>query len=186
MSNTLCIIYVETNDLHSDINEPLIKKNLHYFARLVSLRYEIGYVKDDKFISLKKVMSIVKPRCMYITDEAIKKHGITNEIAESKGIEIEQILNTFIKDLKDVDIIIIHNIYQHLDTILAEYIRYNIKFSFSDFIIIDTKSFYHKLDNPSLSNLYNYLFPNDNKYQDKIDIIKTCFLKLYDGYEKSC
>jgi DNA polymerase III epsilon subunit-like protein len=186
MSNKLCIIYVETNDLHSDIEEIVIKKNLYCFARLVSLKYEIGYVENDEFISLKKVISIVKPRCMYITEESIKKHGITNEIAKKQGIEIEQILNTFIKDLKDVNIVISHNINFHFKTILAEYIRYNIKFSFTDFDIIDTINFYHKLDNPSLSNLYNYLFPNNDKPQDKIDIIKLCFLKLYDDYVKTC
>lgn len=183
MSRKICIIYTETNGLHTS-NDTVIKKNLYSFARLVVLNYEIGYRKENKeFIIEKKVRKIIKPRSMFITNESIAIHGITNEIAEKDGIEIEDVLNEFINDTKDVSVIVSHNIDFHLKTILAEYVRYNIKYTFSNKIIIDTISFYHKLSFPKLPILYKELFPKNKKNKDNLTQIKECFLKLYKEYE---
>jgi DNA polymerase III epsilon subunit-like protein len=184
-SRKMCIVYTETNGLHS-CNEDVIKKNLYCFARLVVLNYEIGYKENNKFVSTKKVRSIIKPRCMNISDESVKIHGITMEIANNEGVEIEKVLDIFSKDLSDVSIVISHNVDFHLKTIMAEFVRYNIHFSFNNFIVIDTISFFHKMSYPKLDVLYDILFTKKSKKQITIlDKIKNSFLKLYEDYERS-
>ena len=41
----ICFLYTETNGLHKS-NDDVEKKNLYYYARLVTLNYEIGIVND--------------------------------------------------------------------------------------------------------------------------------------------
>jgi hypothetical protein len=140
-------IYCQTNGLHQT-NEDVTKKNLFEFARLVSLNYEINS-------SHKKVNVIIKPRCMFIDENTIKIHGITNEIAKEKGTEIEEVLKKFKEDLKDIDIIVTHNQSFHLKTIMAEFVRYNIPFSFEKYKKIDLINYNHELKFPKLEFLYN-------------------------------
>jgi DNA polymerase III epsilon subunit-like protein len=185
-SKKICFIYCETNGLHTT-NDDVIKKNLYSFARLVVLNYDIGYKEDNKFISIKKVRSIIKPRCMYIYEESIKIHGITMEKAINEGLEIEQVLDIFIKDLIDVEVLVSHNIEFHLKTIMSELIRYNKPFNFSNLIIIDIISFFHKLNFPKLDNLYTTLIntKKSKKIVPNLDKIRLCFLILYENYEQS-
>jgi DNA polymerase III epsilon subunit-like protein len=185
-SRNMCFIYTETNGLHST-HDDVIKKNLYSIARLVVLNYEIGYRENNKFISTKKVRSIIKPRCMNISDESLKIHGITMEHAEKEGLEIETVLSTFYKDLSDVSIIVSHNIEFHMKTLIGEFIRYNIVFTFKNFIIIDTISFYHKDSYPKLEILYDKLFlaKKSSKKVANLEMIKKCFLNLYETYENS-
>jgi DNA polymerase III epsilon subunit-like protein len=187
MSKTkkFCTIYSETNGLHTT-SDNVSKKNLYSFARLVALNYEIGYNEHNKFVSTKKVRVIVKPRCMNISDDSIKIHGITMEQAFNEGVEIETILDNFIKDLSDVSILISHNVEFHFKTIIAEFVRYNKPFSFTNFIIIDTISFYHKISYPKLEYLYNTLYPKKTKKSiTNLEMIRQCFIKLYSDYENS-
>jgi hypothetical protein len=181
MSKYICFINTETNGEH-ELDEDICKKNLFGFARLLILNYEIGY-KEDKFISILKKQFIVKPRNLYIYEDSC----ITNEEANEKGTEIELILNTFINDINNnnVEIIIAHDINHHLKALYGEYIRYNIPFSFSKFIIVDTMTFYHSLDKPILKTLYKHLFTKFDKTLDKLTLIQQCFFKLYDDYEKN-
>jgi DNA polymerase III epsilon subunit-like protein len=185
-SRKMCFVYTETNRLHST-NEDVIKKNLYSFARLVVLNYDIGYKEGSKYVSTKKVRSIIKPRCMYISEDTISIHGITMEQANTEGIEIETVLETLIKDLSDVSIIISHNVEFHLKTIMAELVRYNKPFTFSNYIVIDTISFFHNMTFPKLDNLYTTII--DIKKSKKtilnLDKIRLCFLRLYENYEKS-
>jgi DNA polymerase III epsilon subunit-like protein len=184
-SRKICIVYTETNGLHSS-NEDVIKKNLYCFARLVVLNYEIGYKENNKFVSTKKVRIIIKPRCMNISNESTEIHGITMEIANNEGVEIEKVLEQFTKDLRDVSVIISHNVDFHLKTIIAEFVRYNIPFTFNNFIVIDTIGFFHKMSYPKLDFLYDALFTKKSKKQiTNLDKIKNSFLKLYEDYEKS-
>lgn len=184
-SRNMCVIYTETNGLHSSNND-ITKKNLFEFARLVVLNYEIGYRENDKFITTKKIRSIIKPRCMIITQETTNIHGITMEQAINEGTEIETVLDIFVKDIADTSIIVSHNINFHLKTLLGEFIRYNKPFSFSNFIIIDTISFFHNFNYPKLDYLYNELYKKKNtKKLSNLEIIRLCFLKLYSDYENT-
>jgi len=182
-SRKICVIYTETNGLHST-NEDVTKKTLPFFARLVVLNYEIGYRENNKFVSTKKVRSIIKPRCMNISDESIKIHGITMEQANLEGNEIETVLDTFSKDLSDVSIIISHNVEFHLKTIMGEFVRYNKPFTFTNFIVIDTISFYHTMSFPKLNILYDKIITKKTKkVLTNMDKIRLVFLKLYEDYE---
>jgi len=182
-SKKICFMYTDTNGLH-ELNEDVSKKNLFGFSRLVSLNYNIGYV-DGKYISEIKKNIIIKPRCMYISDESIKIHGITNEIANNTGHDIEETLNNFLNDISDVTIIVSHNIVFHLRTIQAELIRYNIQFNFKKYIIIDTINFSHNLSFLKLPDLYEKLTEKKPKNKSKLELIRKCFFNLYNQYEQT-
>jgi DNA polymerase-3 subunit alpha len=168
-------IYCQTNGLHQT-NEDVIKKNLFEFARLVSINYEIE--SNDKMSSdNKNVNIIIKPRCMFIDEDTIKIHGITNEIAKEKGIEIEDVLKKFKEDLKDVDIIVTHNQSFHLKTIMAEFVRYNIPFSFEKYKKIDLSNYNHEFKFPKLNFLYNKFY-SDSSNISEVEKIKKIYIKL--------
>jgi DNA polymerase III epsilon subunit-like protein len=124
---------------------------------------------------------------MNISEESFKIHGITMEVAEKEGLEIESVLKTFYKDLADVSIIISHNIEFHMKTLMGEFVRYNMIFTFKNFIIIDTISFYHKESYPKLEVLYEKLSvkKKSSKKLSNLEMIRICFLNLYEAYETS-
>jgi len=184
-SRKICIVYTETNGLHTT-NEDVSKKNLYCFARLVVLNYEIGYRENNKFISTKKVRTIIKPRCMNITEDSIKIHNITMDKAINEGSCIENTLDIFLKDIADVTVIVSHNIEFHLKTIISEFVRYNKYCNFSNFIIIDTISFFHSMVYPKLDVLLNSLnIKKANKDITNLEKIRRVFIKLYENYENS-
>jgi DNA polymerase III epsilon subunit-like protein len=186
MYKRICFLYTETTGLHQT-SEPVIKKKLFEFARMVTLNYEIGYLKDGSFYQEKKIRHIVKPRCMFIPKETEEFHGITQTHAEANGIDPEVILNNLKTDLKPVDVVVSHNVDFHLKTILAECVRYNISIDFSNFIIIDNINFYHAYGYAKLKDLATKLkiknIPTDNS--NNLELIKNIFLKLYVKFSKA-
>ena len=97
-------------------------------------------------------------------------------------------MNTLKKDLKNVSVIVSHNLAFHLKALQVECFRNCVYLDFSNYILIDTINFHHKLEYPKLKDLAKEILKKD--YSDKendynITIIKKCFLKLYDKYEKS-
>jgi DNA polymerase-3 subunit alpha len=187
MASKFCVIYTETNGLH-ELNEDVSKKNLFAFARLVVLNYEIFTYKKNKtgdtVKSIKKVRHIIKPKCMYISDESFKVHGISNDIAKKTGIEIEKVLNEFKTDTKDIKVFVSHSTDFHIRTIIAEFTRYNMLISFNNSINIDIKSFSHDLKYPKLLDLYQHLF-QDSKKNNQLDMISESFIKLYQTYKEN-
>lgn len=179
----ICFIYTQANGLH-DTNDDVSKKNLYCFERLVTINYDIGYKKNNEYLSSIKVNNIIKPRTMHISENATKIHGITMTQANNEGVEIELVLDTFIKNLSNVAIIVTFDAQFTLRTIMAELVRYNKPFSFTKYIIIDIIDFYHNLKPLNLDSLYLNLI-NNNENITKLEKIKLCFLKLYDDYEKS-
>jgi DNA polymerase III epsilon subunit-like protein len=186
MSKRLCFVYTETNGLHN-YNGEVNKKKLYCYARLVSLNYEIGVFKNNQFHLEKKVKQIVRPRCMVIPQETVEYHGITQEYANANGIDPEQVITTFKADIKNVDIIITHNVDFHLKTILAEALKYNIAIDFNNYVIIDTISFYHSYGFLKLKELAMKLHIKDIKESNdsNVELIASVFFKLYVKYEKS-
>jgi DNA polymerase III epsilon subunit-like protein len=186
MDKRICFLYTETNGLHKT-NDDITKKNLFSFARLVVLNYEIGVVNNDEYTQEKTVKFIIKPRCMIIPNETVEFHGITQDKAEIKGKDPEEVLNIFKTDLKNVDILVSHSIDFHLKTVLAESLKYNISIDFNKIIIIDTISFYHSFGFIKLKDLAQKLkikdIPENNK--NNVELIKLIFFKLYSKFQKS-
>ncbi len=181
MEKRICFIHTDTNNLHKT-NDDVTKKNLYKFARLVKLNYEIGQIVNNKFVTEKKVNQIIKPRCMYISQELTNIHGISHADAEEKGIDPEIVINEFKNDIKKINIIISHNVDFHLRTLIAESLRYNIMIDYNKYIIIDTISFVHNYNFIKLKDLAKILFKKENKTNDNLKLIKKVFFNLYSQY----
>ena len=187
MTRLVCFLYTQTNGLHES-NEFVSKKNMFEFARPVSLHYIIGYRKGKEFTETKKEKFIFKPDCLSISEESKKIHGITLSKAEKKGTDPGEIMNTLKKDLKNVSVIVSHNLAFHIKALQVECFRNCVYLDFSNHILIDTINFHHDLEYPKLKDLAKHLLKKD--YSDKkssynLTLIKKCFLKLYSQYEKS-
>ena len=182
----ICFIYTETTGLHQTYNM-VIKKELFHYARLVVLNYQIGYVRDKEFVIEQDVRTIIKPRCMVIPKETEQFHGISQEKAMKKGIDIEIVLNQFKDDIKSTDVIVSHNIDFHLRTIISEAVRYNIMLEFGNYIVVDTISFYHNTDGKAFIKLKELAtkLKLKNISENNLELIRDCFLKLYSKYKKS-
>ena len=186
MSKRLCFVYTETNGLHKT-TEDVSKKKLYYYARLVALNYEIGCFKDNEFILEKKVRKIVKPRCMFISEDTIKYHGITQEYATANGEDPEVVINAFKTDIKNIDIIVSHSVDFHFKTLLAESLKYNIVIDFNNYIVVDTINFFHQYGYLKLKELGKKLHIKDIKETNEfnVELIRNVFFKLYIKYQKS-
>lgn len=184
MHRRIGFIYTETTGLHQT-NESVSKKNLFCFARMVTLNYEIGYLNDKQFIQEEEVRLIIKPRCMVIPEDTVKYHGITQDYAIKNGIDPEDAINKFKNDFKDVDIIVSHNIDFHLRTIIAEAVKYNIPLEFTNYLIIDTISFYHEYGYVKLKDLATKLSIKNIDDKTNLELIRSTFFKLYMKYQKS-
>jgi DNA polymerase III epsilon subunit-like protein len=186
MFKRLCFVYTETNGLHKS-TEDVSKKKLYNYARLVVLNYEIGYFKDNEFILENKVRKIIKPRCMFISEDTIKYHGITQDYAVANGYEPELVINAFKTDIKNTDIIISHNVDFHFKTLLAESLKYNIVIDFNNYIVIDTIDFFHQYGFLKLKELAKILRVKNIKETNEfnVELIRNVFFKLYIKYQKS-
>lgn len=187
MPVNVCFIYVETNGLHRT-NEMISKKNMFKFARPICLNYIIGYKQGNEFIEIKNERKVFKPEYLYVPKEASDIHGITTEKAEKKGTNGKDILMNFKNDIKHCQIIISHNLPFHLKALQIECIRHCISPDFSNHSLIDINSFHHTLAFPKLKELSEHVL--GKKYEDKkskfnIQIVKKCFMKLYEDYEKT-
>tara|TARA_A100001015_G_scaffold129909_1_gene144137 strand:- start:666 stop:1247 length:582 start_codon:yes stop_codon:yes gene_type:complete len=187
MPKLVCFLYTQTNGLHNS-NDFVSKKNLFEFARPVSLNYIIGYREGKDFVETKKEKFIFKPDCLNISEESEKLHGISISIAKEKGIDPEEIMNTFKKDIKNVSVLVSHNLPFHIKALQVECFRNCVSIDFSNYILIDTINFHHNLEYPKLKELSNHLLKKDyseKKQSYNLVLIKKCFLKLYSQYEKS-
>ena len=187
MPKLICFLTTQTNGLHES-NDFVSKKHLFEFARPVLLQYTIGYREGKEFIETKKEKFIFEPECLVISKEAEKIHGISFSKASKKGEKSEYIMNRLKNDLKNVHVIVSHSIAFHIKALQVECFRTNVYIDFSNFIIIDTMSFYHKLEYPKLKDLAKELLKKDyskKKPSYNIILIRKCFMKLYGKYEKS-
>jgi DNA polymerase III epsilon subunit-like protein len=92
------------------------------WPHIVQFSYII-YDTDKKCIiniedSIVKVSNDVN-----ISAESTLIHGITREITQSNGIELHYILDTFMKDVQDIDMFVCHNIDFDINMVLVELTR---------------------------------------------------------------
>ena len=107
MTKKVCFIHTETTGLHEYQNEKIYKKNLYGYARMVSLSWIIASrTKGNEYEIEKKEKFIIKPRCMFIPEDTVQYHGITQEIANKKGTEIDDVLDKFWYSIIGVPIVL--------------------------------------------------------------------------------
>ena len=192
MVRRFALIYTDTTGLHKKMDYKTVDaKNLHTWARLVGLYYQIGYRDSDtkKMIIEKKKKFIIIPEDYKIPIESTAVHLIDNKKANKKGVDLVDVLTELKDDLKDVNHVISHNVIFHLRTIQAECLRKKIYIDFRRHHLIDTMDFYHNLEYPKLDELYCQLTKKDKSTikkarSYKVTILKKTFEQLYKRHEK--
>ena len=150
-------------------------KEVDNWPRLVQIAWQV----HDAFGNLKsRGNKIVKPEGYTIPFNAQKVHGISTERALFEGDSLNSVLDAFTQDLKNVKVLVGHNIDFDNKIVGAEFYRRNSQNLLTDFPTIDTcfqtKEFTQlkggiggRLKAPKLIELYEKLF--DTSFEDAHD-----------------
>jgi DNA polymerase III epsilon subunit-like protein len=119
--------------------------------------------------------SIVKLKDgIIIPEDSIKIHGVTNEISQKNGTNIEVILNEFFSHLRNIDLLVGHNVSFDINMIKVELLRF----------IYETK--YNILEDDVKTYKYNLHFLTNYKniYCTLHESINLCNIKAIDKFGK--
>ncbi len=86
--------------------------------KLVQLAYILS---NEKGTIIEQNDFIVQPYGFQIPDEAVKIHGITNEIAKENGISLELALSKFSKVLEQAQYVVAHNLEFDMNVMLLAF-----------------------------------------------------------------
>ena len=121
---------------------------------------------SDEIVKLKDGINI--------PEDSTKIHGITNEMSENVGININSILNDFFHHLRNIDLLVGHNISFDINMIKVELLRF----------IYDTKSNNSEKDLSECKFNFHFLTNYKNiccTLQESVDL---CNIKAIDKYGK--
>ena len=178
----------ETTGLPLNYKAPLTDFN--NWPRMVQLAWQIHDVKGD-LIEVKN--HIVKPDGFTIPYNSEKIHGISTELANKKGIPLDEVLTLFTNALKNASYIIGHNISFDNNIVGCEFLRSNMPNILTEKISVDTKEeateFCQlpggrggKYKWPNLSELYvklfNESFAEAHNASADVEATTRCFLEL--------
>ena len=178
----------ETTGLPLNYKAPLTDFN--NWPRMVQLAWQIHDVKGD-LIEVKNY--IVKPDGFTIPYNSEKIHGISTELANKKGIPLDEVLTLFTNALKNASYIIGHNISFDNNIVGCEFLRSNMTNILTEKISVDTKEeateFCQlpggrggKYKWPNLSELYvklfNESFAEAHNASADVEATTRCFLEL--------
>ncbi len=97
--------------------------DIEAWPRIVELAWIVINENDDILVEKNY---IIRPDNFVIPIRVSNVHGITTEIANREGVELNKVLVEFIKDLKDTDKLIAHNIDFDYPTLNCEFKRLNL------------------------------------------------------------
>lgn len=170
----ICFIWTIANGEHQT-SDDVNKKHLYEFARLVKFDYIFGSWDNDNFKIIKSGNYIIDNR--YRVDFFGSVPLIVYELDKFENkITCDKFIVEFNKILDTTNIIVVHDAKQHLRTVLGESVRANIPLRYNTKLLIDTISFKHNLDKPTIYDLAKKLKTED---LNEIDMLKNIFIKLY-------
>jgi len=96
--------------------------SLNMWPYIVQFSYIVYDDVTNRILKIKDYV-IKVPDGIIISEESIKIHGITNEISQTKGVDIKTIFDEFIMDFENVDFVVGHNLDFDVKMIKAEIMR---------------------------------------------------------------
>ena len=115
----------ETTGLPKDYNADY--SDTDNWPRIVQLSYILFIFQDQRVKVLKKQNFILSPdNSFQIPSSSMKFHGISDIDARKKGFNRKSVLESFAKQLDEIDYIIGHNVDFDINVLRAEFIRENI------------------------------------------------------------
>lgn len=162
--------------------------NKYDTARVVSISWILA---DENGKLVKQAYHIVRPLDFIIDNnsKAVEIHGITQEIAEEKGIPWHKMYDEFIEDIHKCHTLVAHNIQFDVSVMLSEMFRYNKQDGITAFLSkrrlctmrMGKKAMVAK-KNPKLSELYTFFFNEEmqNAHDASYDTLycQQCFEKM--------
>lgn len=184
----LLIFDTETNSFPKSWKASL--NDVDNWPRIVSIAWN-KIAPNGLLLSNKNY--IIRPDRFFIVNEATSIHGITNEVAQQKGVLLKDVLEQFNKEVSDCTYLVAHNIEFDYAVTFCEYTRLKINTSnlsslkqictmkmSKDFCKIRSSKGYKY---PKLSELYQKLFsvsiPNAHNAQIDAETCMKCFKELY-------
>ena len=110
----------ETTGLIQDYRASLYDTKLYPY--IVQLSWLLFDTESHKLMNVGDYI-LKLPHNIKISDESAKIHGITNAIMKRKGVEPKHALQAFIKDLRQTDVCVAHNIRFDKRMVRIEFIR---------------------------------------------------------------
>ena len=159
------IFDTETTGLPKKWNAPITDSD--NWPRCVQLAWQLH---DSKGALISDHSYLIKPENFNIPFESEQIHGISTELANKIGVDIDEVLNKFISDLSNAGFIIGHNVKFDLNIIGAELFRINSDVNLLEKDILDTCTELTanvcklpggrggKFKFPTLIELYSFLF----------------------------
>ena len=159
------IFDTETTGLPKKWNAPITDSD--NWPRCVQLAWQLH---DSKGALISDHSYLIKPENFNIPFESEQIHGISTELANKIGVDLDEVLNKFISDLSNAGFIIGHNVKFDLNIIGAELFRINSDVDLLEKDILDTCTELTanvcklpggrggKFKFPTLIELYSFLF----------------------------
>jgi len=178
---TIMILDTETTGLPKE--RPFNPNNPKAYdgARMI----ELGYIiYDENNTEIKRFNKLIYHKRLSIKNSFI--HGITQKMCYKKGESSEKVLDEFYEDLKNVDLLICHNISFDKNIILNEISRCNMSDLYNELFnkktlctLEKTKELYGK--RTKLSTWYKNLFNDDiiqnHRALDDVIMTSKCYFK---------
>lgn len=159
------IFDTETTGLPKKWNAPITDSD--NWPRCVQLAWQLH---DSKGALISDHSYLIKPENFNIPFESEQIHGISTELANKIGVDLDEVLNKFISDLSNAGFIIGHNVKFDINIIGAELFRINSDVDLLEKDILDTCTELTanvcklpggrggKFKFPTLIELYSFLF----------------------------
>jgi DNA polymerase-3 subunit alpha len=125
----------ETTGLPKKWNAPLSDSD--NWPRCVQLAWQLH---DSKGILISNHSYLVRPENFNIPYEAEKIHGISTDLANNIGVDINEVLNLFIEDYNKAGFLVGHNVKFDINIIGAELMRIGSEIDLSKKDVLDTCS----------------------------------------------